>query len=257
MDPSLRFETLKQLIDELIGRQASGNLRSSLKSELRSDLKRDLNSDLRENSSSDLKGDLVPGRSNAGNRLQRLTCKLVGSYDDEKRSSLKFLNRLFDYLARVPNVEINLRLACLLMANTKHVKRGDEQVNCPIFYGAAVEVATNELVPAEFTDRGPAITLRAARRSCQAKDLVQVYNSTSRLFIINEFRYFFISNLDFLMNAPDEYLLTNFSTSPKVEPPHFVNSLRQVFALMKTDKQSEQTHRFRREPNGAWIELDT
>lgn len=225
LDNSLKQQSLRQLIDELIGRPIGGGTSTR------------------------------PGI--AGDRLHRLTCKLVGSYEDEKRSSLKFLNSLFAYLNRVPDVQIDLRLACLLSANTKRVQRNDEQVNCPIFYGAALNRQTNELSPAEFADRGPKAVLRAARRSCQAKDLVQVYNSASGLFVINEFRYFRISYLDFLISAPDEYLLANFSTSPKAEPPHFVSSIRQMFALMKTDKASEPTHRFRREPDGRWVELDT
>ena len=225
MDNSLKQESLKQLIDEVLGRPVGSGLRGNL-------------------------GGI------AGDRLHRLTCKLVGSYADEKQTSLKFLNRLFGYLNQLPDVQIDLRLACLLTANTKRVQRGGELVDCPIFYGAAVDLRTNEFSPAEFASRGPAITLRAPRRSCQAKDLVQVYHSDSGLFVINEFRYFRISYLDILINAPDSVLLENFSTSPKAEPPHFADSIRQVFALMKTDKTSEPTHRFRREPDGRWTELD-
>ena len=229
LDNSLKLETLKQLVGELIGQPAGSQFR----------------------------GQPANQAANAGDRLHRLTCKLVGSYNDEKRNSLKFLNRLFGYLHSVPAVQIELRLACLLDANTKRVARGDQEVNCPIFYGAAVDLATNELRPAEFADRGPEIILRNARRSCQAKDLVQVYHSNSRLFVINEFRYFRISSLDFLINAPDQYLLDNFSTSPLVEPPHFADATRQMFALMKTDKVCEPTHRFRREPDGKWTEVDS
>lgn len=224
LDSSLKAETLNQLVSELIGQPAGGQFR----------------------------GDQT---ANAGDRLPRLTCKLVGSYNDEKGSSLKFLNKFFGFLHSVPGVQIELRMACLLDANTRRVIRGDQEVNCPIFYGAAINLVTNELSPAEFTDRGPAIVLRTARRQCQAKDLVQVYHSGSRLFIINEFRYFRISYLDYLINAPDQVLLDNFSTSPLVEPPSFVDTLRQMFVLMKTDKVNEPTHRFRREPDGQWTEV--
>ena len=188
----------------------------------------------------------------------KLECKLIGSYNDEAQYSLKFLFKFLMNLNKISNVDIHLSLACILEKNTKIIEKNDgQQFNCPKFYGAAVNLQQqpSQINPAEFEERGPAIILRRARRTCQSKDLTQVYNSATKLFVINEYQYFRISQLDQLMSADDQFILDHFSTSPACEPAHFANSIRQVFALMNNGKAVEPTHRFRRDENGNWIEI--
>lgn len=214
-----------------------------------------LDNSLKFNSLINLIDELIDTKTNGDHLNSKLNCKLIGSYNDEKQNSFKFIYRFLRNLNNIPNVDIDLKLACLLDMNTKIISTNNEQFNCPIIYGAAVHLKTNEIVPAEFQNRGPEIILRRARRTCSTKDLVQVYNSNTKLFIINEFRYFRINHIDFLTKADDQYILNNFSTSPKVEPDHFANSIRDVFSLMKTNKILEPTHKFRRESDGKWTEV--
>lgn len=232
LDNAIRLDSLKRLVHELLN-------------------------------SCDPPNDPQSSRQNNLTEHTQIRCRLVGSYNDEEQCSSKFLYKFLIYLNNIPNVTVHLQLACVLDMNTKIIYKNANQYNCPIFYGAAIDLKSNqaggdshfnELFPAEFKDRGPEIILRRARRTCQTKDLVQVYNSATKLFIINEFRYFRINHIDLLVNASDQYILDNFSTSPHVEPEHFAESIRQVFALMKNNKAQEPTHRFKREPDGNWLD---
>jgi len=198
----------------------------------------------------------------------KLTCQLIGSYKDEKDYSIKLLYKLLSYLNRIPNVIIDLKLACVLEMNTKIIQKDGHNYNCPIYYGCAIELSDqrtngrqssddllNISFPAEFVERDPEIVLRKVRHLCQKKDLVQVYNSLSKVFVIDKFIYNPIDRyyVEKLVNSSDQFILDNCSTSPHVEPPHFVEICRQVYKLMAQRKDEERPHRFKRQNNG-WME---
>ena len=238
LDNSLKFESLRKLVYELI---------NSL----------DTLNDIDSNKSNDQSNQLDEFNQNLTLNSFKLNCRLVGSYNDEKGSSIEFIYKLFNYLNKIPDVYINLTIACLLDLNTKIIDQNNKKINFPIFYGAAFNLQTNQFTPAEFENREPEIIKRRTRRTCSNKDLVQVYNSNDKLFKIDEFYYLKIKYIDQLINQSDQFILDNFSTSPLVEPAHFANSIREIFNLIRINKTKliESKTEFKRESDGSWTQI--
>lgn len=189
---------------------------------------------------------------------QRLECRLVGSYCDEEKQSFNFFYRLLNLLNSIPNILIDLKISFVLELNTRFASdNNDCSFNKPIFYGAAYNLQTKEFCPAVFPNKCPEPTLRLCRQSFTKKGLSLVYHSSNQLFVIDEFRYPKYKNLDSIINASDEFILRNYSTSPHCEPEDFADHVRQKFILLKANqfKALEPKAEFKRQSDGSWLRV--
>lgn len=117
-----------------------------------------------------------------------------------------------------------------------------------------------EVFPAKFPEKGPEIELRHARLY-SSNHFTDIYNSKEGLFKISPFRYKYTDSLEFLLSQDDHFLLQHSSTSPLVEPPHFVQQTRRTLKFMKDNPDPLSTvfkdrrpHLFKRsEDFNSWI----
>nr|CAD7427212.1 unnamed protein product [Timema monikensis] len=131
-------------------------------------------------------------------------------------------------------VEIDLAMACVGELNT--TVRGN--MRCPILYGCGVNVKTGELFPANFPDKGPDQALR------------NVYDCSLGLLRIGPFNYDPLRGVDLWLEQSDDFILQQLSTSPEVEPPHFVD--HHPFPAV-TVFRDNRPHYYRRDENiGTW-----
>ncbi|XP_049801659.1 protein N-terminal asparagine amidohydrolase-like [Schistocerca nitens] len=124
--------------------------------------------------------------------------------------------------------KVNVTLACVGDINTT-VKDGK---HWPSLYGVGINVKTGELFPAVYKDRGPDEGLRHARQLCSKLRMMEVYNNETRMLKIGPFDYSPLNDAEMWLNLPDEVILHYMSTSPEVEPPHFVSQIRKALKCM-------------------------
>lgn len=116
-------------------------------------------------------------------------------------------------------VEIDLTLACVGELNTS-IRGG---IHWPLVYGIAVNVKTGEIFPANFQDKGPDHELRLARHITNGgNQVLDVYDSNVGMLRIGPFNYDPLRGVDLWLAQSDEVILQHLSTSPDVEPPHYV-----------------------------------
>lgn len=58
------------------------------------------------------------------------------------------------------------------------------------------------------------------------KQVLDIYDSTVGMIRIGPFNYDPLRGVDLWLEQSDDFLLKHLSTSPKVEPPHFVMRVR-------------------------------
>ncbi|CAH1119371.1 unnamed protein product [Phaedon cochleariae] len=152
-------------------------------------------------------------------------------------------------------VEIHLTLACVGQMNTD-IRDG---IPWPILYGVGVSVKTGEIFPATFPDKGPEEHLRSARHLSGNRRILDIYDPATGLLTISPFDYSCPVGADFLEGQDDRFVLENLSTSPEVEPPHFVAQIRATFRYMR-DNPAERVFQggkprcFKRDDrSGLWM----
>ncbi|KAI8426417.1 hypothetical protein MSG28_005260 [Choristoneura fumiferana] len=91
------------------------------------------------------------------------------------------------------SVEIDLTLACCCELNTA-LNGGSA---APLVTGVGVDIRAGDLFPATFPDKGPELPLRGARTITGGPNSSQA--------------------------SSDDFILQHLSTTPAVEPPHFVH----------------------------------
>nr|CAD7413803.1 unnamed protein product [Timema cristinae] len=183
-------------------------------------------------------------------------------------------------------------MACVGELNT--TVRGN--MRCPILYGCGVNVKTGELFPANFPDKGPDQALRSARHFTggqQAREsgqievgesdlvgsdrtkvesglgvtlgdhsfqVLDVYDCSLGLLRIGPFNYDPLRGVDLWLEQSDDFILQQLSTSPEVEPPHFVDHVRETLKYIQkhpfpavTVFRDNRPHYYRRDENiGTW-----
>lgn len=115
-------------------------------------------------------------------------------------------------------MEIDLTLACVGELNTT-VRGG---IHWPMVYGIGVNTKTGEIFPATFPDKGPDQALRSARYLTGVPQVLDVYDCNLGMLRIGPFNYEPLRGVDLWLEQSDEFILQHLSTSPEVEPPHFV-----------------------------------
>ncbi|KAL1128990.1 hypothetical protein AAG570_013522 [Ranatra chinensis] len=188
----------------------------------------------------------------------RLELHLIGGFSDPHNYSEELFYNLLHAFHKQP-VEIDLILACVGELNTT-VRSG---IHWPILYGVGINVKTGEIFPATFPDKGPEQSLRAARHLTggqQVNIILDVYDCNLGLLRIGPFNYDPLRGVDLWLEQPDDFILQHLSTSPEVEPPHFVMQVRATLKYIQdhpfpavTVFRDNRPHYFRRdEHTGMW-----
>ncbi|XP_076329211.1 protein N-terminal asparagine amidohydrolase-like isoform X2 [Tachypleus tridentatus] len=171
----------------------------------------------------------------------KLELHMVGGFLDDKGYSEQLVLQILDTFNSLAH-NINLITCCVCGINIK----------------------SGELYPASFPDRGPAISLRSSRHftRCDKDGMVCIYQSTSGFLVIGPFNYRPVPEIDFWLAQSDQFLQTNMSTSPSVEPPHFAQEVRNTLTFIKEHPfpllsvfSNNQPHLYKKNDEGVWIQV--
>ncbi|XP_046660426.1 protein N-terminal asparagine amidohydrolase isoform X2 [Homalodisca vitripennis] len=191
----------------------------------------------------------------AGYPEGRYELSLIGGFSDSHNYSEElFYSLMHSFHKQV--IEIDLVLACIGELNTI-VRNG---VHWPILYGAGVNVKTGEIFPATFPDKGPEQALRSARHLTGGQQVLDIYDCSLGLLRIGPFNYNPLRGVDLWLEQPDEVILQHLSTTPDVEPPHFVMQIRATLKYIQDNPfpavtvfRDNRPHYYRRdEHTGSW-----
>lgn len=91
---------------------------------------------------------------------------------------------------------------------------------------------------------------------------MEIYDSKCGLLKIGPFKYRFRYDVDYLLIQSDRFLLEKFSTSPLVEPPHYIEQMRNTWKFIKENPDPSKTvfadgkpHYFKRNDDcSAWVQ---
>ena len=185
----------------------------------------------------------------------RIELQLVGGFSDTHHYSEDIFYNIMNCFHKLP-VEVDLTLACVGELNTT-VRGG---IHWPMVYGVGVNVKTGEIFPATFPDKGPDQALRCARHLTGQTQVLEIYDSHLGLLRIGPFNYEPLRGVDLWLEQSDEFILQHLSTSPEVEPPHFVMQIRATLKYIQDNQfpavtvfRDNRPHYFRRdEHSGTW-----
>jgi len=211
-------------------------------------------------------GALEEAASNMTRRIQelsmgytegRLEIHIIGGFQDSRGCSEELSLSLLHAFHKQP-VEIDLLTCCVCEMNSTN--RGG--IHWPAIYGIGVNVKTGEIFPANFPDKGPEIPLRAARHFSGTQQVLDVYDCNLGLMRIGPFNYEPLRGVDLWLQQGDEFILQHLSTSPEVEPPHFVMQVRATLKHIQehpfpavTIFPDNRPHFYRKDESGAWIQV--
>ncbi|XP_047434840.1 protein N-terminal asparagine amidohydrolase isoform X2 [Mugil cephalus] len=182
----------------------------------------------------------------------RLELHLVGGFNDEMKTSHKLsLNVLAAFQKQ--KEEIHLETCCITEMNDT-VVNGNHK---PVVYGIGVNVKTGDVFPASFPHKGPAEELRSAR-TFTGGQMVEIYDSARGLVKIDPCKWSPHLDIAFWLSQNDDTILKYMSTSPKAEPPHFVQHMKSTIQFLLDNPDSDslfpgaQPQLFRRTERGEW-----
>ncbi|KAK1162814.1 protein N-terminal asparagine amidohydrolase isoform X2 [Acipenser oxyrinchus oxyrinchus] len=181
----------------------------------------------------------------------RLELHLFGGFDDERHNSHKLSLNLLAFNKQ--NEDIHLESCCITELNDIVV----EGIHRPVVYGIGVNVKSGEVFPATFSFRGPEDDLRSAR-TFTGGQMADVYDASRELVTIGPCRWSPDLDIGFWLAQDDETILQYMSTSPQVEPPHFVSHMKATIQFLLENPNSEALFPegaprfYRRTSEGVW-----
>ncbi|CAG0884174.1 unnamed protein product [Darwinula stevensoni] len=185
----------------------------------------------------------------------RLELHLVGGFHDSRGISEDIATQLLYAFHKLP-MEIDLVLLCVGELNST-IRGG---IHWPIIYGIAVNVKTGEIFPATFPEKGPDMPLRNARHFTGGHQILDIYDANLGLMRIGPFNYEPLRGVDLWLQQSDDFILQHLSTSPEVEPPHFVMQVRSTLKHIQehpfpsvTIFPDNRPHFYRKDESGAWV----
>ncbi|XP_022830371.1 protein N-terminal asparagine amidohydrolase isoform X1 [Spodoptera litura] len=191
----------------------------------------------------------------------RLELQLVGGFTDPHRYSDELFANIMLSFHRL-SVEIDLTLACCCELNTA-LGGGSA---APLVTGVGVDIRAGDLFPATFPDKGPELPLRGARTITSGPhsgQVLDIYDNTVGLLRIGPFNYEPLRGVDLWLEQSDDFILQHLSTTPAVEPPHFVHNIRVTLKFIQqhpfpavTVFPDNRSHYYRRdEQSGCWVPM--
>ncbi|XP_070581190.1 protein N-terminal asparagine amidohydrolase-like isoform X2 [Ptychodera flava] len=142
------------------------------------------------------------------------------------------------------------------------VKNG---IHWPIIYGIGVDMKTGEIFPASFAEKGPDDVPRGARNMIgKNANMASMYDFKKRQLHIGPFQYAPWPDAKVWLKLPDDVILNNMSTSPKVEPPDFVAHMRAVLKHVIENPNPRKTlfpggkpRLYEKDSSGLWVKVDS
>nr|XP_049706547.1 protein N-terminal asparagine amidohydrolase isoform X1 [Helicoverpa armigera]XP_049706548.1 protein N-terminal asparagine amidohydrolase isoform X1 [Helicoverpa armigera] len=191
----------------------------------------------------------------------RLELQLVGGFTDPHRYSDELFANIMLSFHRL-TVEIDLTLACCCELNTA-LGGG---AAAPLVTGVGVDIRAGDLFPATFPDKGPELPLRGARTITSGPhsgQVLDIYDNTVGMLRIGPFNYEPLRGVDLWLEQSDDFILQHLSTTPAVEPPHFVHNIRVTLKFIQqhpfpavTVFPDNRAHYYRRdEQSGCWVPM--
>ncbi|XP_041987784.1 protein N-terminal asparagine amidohydrolase isoform X2 [Aricia agestis] len=189
----------------------------------------------------------------------RLELQLVGGFTDPHRYSDKLFANIMLSFHRLTE-EIDLTLACCCELNTAL----GGSAPAPLVTGVGLDLRAGEIFPANFPDKGPELPLRSARAFTGGPNSTQVldiYDNGIGMLRIGPFNYDPLRSVDLWLQQSDEFILQHLSTTPTLEPPHFVHNIRMMLKFIQqhpfpavTVFPENRAHYYRRdEQTGCWM----
>ncbi|XP_033822260.1 protein N-terminal asparagine amidohydrolase isoform X1 [Periophthalmus magnuspinnatus] len=182
----------------------------------------------------------------------RLELHLVGGFnDDSKTSDNLSLNILAAFHKQKENVHLE---TCCITEMNDTVVNGTHR---PAVYGIGMNVKTGDVFPSLFTCKGPAEELRSAR-TFTGGQMAEVYDSSRGLVKIGPCEWSPNLEIGFWLAQNDATILKYLSTSPKAEPPHFVQHIKSTIQFILDHPNSEslfpsgQPQVYHRTEQGEW-----
>ncbi|KAK7913559.1 hypothetical protein WMY93_013770 [Mugilogobius chulae] len=208
----------------------------------------------------------------------RLELHLVGGFKDDAKTSEKLsVNILMAFDRQKENVHLE---TCCITEMNDIVVNGTHR---PLVYGIGVNVKTGDVFPSSFTCKGPAEELRSARTFTGGPvethhalsfslhfyanklnntsfmwQLAEIYDSGRGLVKIGPCKWSPNSEIGFWLAQNDATILKYLSTSPKAEPPHFVQHMKSTIQFILDHPNSEslfpsgQPQLYHRTEQGEW-----
>lgn len=191
----------------------------------------------------------------------RLELQLVGGFTDPHRYSDELFANIMLSFHRL-SVEIDLTMACCCELNTA---LGSGTAS-PLVTGVGVDIRAGDLFPATFPDKGPSLPLRGARTITSGPhsgQVLDIYDNTVGMLRIGPYNYEPLRGVDLWLEQSDDFILQHLSTTPAVEPPHFVHNIRATLKFIQqhpfpavTVFPDNRAHYYRRdEQTGCWISM--
>ncbi|KAJ6217198.1 hypothetical protein RDWZM_008355 [Blomia tropicalis] len=201
---------------------------------------------------------------------------LIGGYCDEMKTSEKLTTFLLTRFHQVVHYQINLVCAFIGPLNTKSIHIADSlripggaNIPAPKVYGVAVDVCNGTIINATLNRKSnsdlsnviPMYDIRRASVSFSSeKKLREIYDPERRLLTIEPVSFYQVNSAEALiyfnyaLRLRDQDILKKFSTSPYVEPDHFVQDTRNNFQFFLNNRHrnirrmyfsNDQPRRFR------------
>ncbi|XP_072416242.1 protein N-terminal asparagine amidohydrolase isoform X1 [Chiloscyllium punctatum] len=185
----------------------------------------------------------------------RYEVHLVGGFIDERSLSHRLTLELLEAFNCQPE-NIHLETYCLTELNDV-VK---QNIHWPVIYGIAVNVKTGDIFRATFPDRGPDEVIRAARTFLEGS-IMSVYNAKEEQLQIEPYQWKQFTAAQFWLQQTDQVILQNFSTSPLVEPSHFVKHERSIFQFLSHYPEEPlfpkgRSRIYKKTADGLWERID-
>ncbi|XP_045495469.1 protein N-terminal asparagine amidohydrolase isoform X1 [Colias croceus] len=189
----------------------------------------------------------------------RLELQLIGGFTDPHGYADELFSNIMISFHR-QSEEIDLTLACCCELNTA-LGGGTPS---PLVTGVGVDIRAGDLFPATFPDKGPELPLRCARTITGGPNCAQVldiYDNAVGMLRIGPFNYDPLRGVDLWLEQSDEFILQHLSTTPSVEPPHFVHNIRVTLKFIQqhpfpavTVFPDNRPHYYRRDDQtGCWM----
>ncbi|XP_068177784.1 protein N-terminal asparagine amidohydrolase isoform X2 [Antennarius striatus] len=182
----------------------------------------------------------------------RLELHLVGGFNDDSKTSHKLsLNILGSFQKQ--KEEIHLETCCITEMNDIVVDGSHR----PVIYGIGVNVKTGDVFPSSFTYKGPGEELRSAR-TFTGGQMIDIYDSSQGLVKIGPCNWSPNMDIGFWLSQKDDIILKYLSTSPKAEPPHFVQHMKSTIRFLIEHPNSDilfpggQPQLYHRTETGDW-----
>lgn len=187
----------------------------------------------------------------------RIELHLVGGYMDPRGYSERLVISLLHAFHKEP-VEIDLVFACIGEMNTT-IRGG---LAWPIIYGVGFNIKTGEIFHATFPDKGPDMALRSARQLTGSSHLMDMYDCTLGVMRVGPYHYQPLRGVNLWLEQTDDFIVSQLSTAPEVELPHFASKIRTALKYMRdhpfpavTVFQDNRPRYFRRDESGAWVHM--